>query len=374
MSVTTFEITREEIKGNATMALTILKTPHSYALPTVVEETEHSYVLHVDHDSNVLFEEIYKLPLEEKLRYLINIGQLFHRLNETVYTYDLNPENIVFTKDGIAKIVRRGVEGQIFPYEKITEEDFLTKYKSVIVSVLDMKENFEELSQGKLPFYQGNKFCERIVASESMEEALALLQEDLVHEKEHVETEIVRVPQKKLFFWKISTIVLGVLSFILISFLGYSMLVSQPRQQTISNLRLAFTQKDYSGVISSVKTLDSKSLDVTDKYLVAYSVIMTESLTDKQKETLGKITTQTNEDYLHYWVLIGQNKIDEAMDIASFLDDPQLLMYSLAKKIDEVQRDPSLTSEKRTETINNYKSKLEELKKQFLPDQAPKNS
>ena len=54
------------------------------------------------------------------------------------------------------------------------------------------------------------------------------------------------------------------------------------------------------------------------------------------------------------------------MDIASYLDDPQLLMYGLTKKIDEVQRDPNLTSEERTNQLNSYKSKLEELKKTYL--------
>nr|WP_269206890.1 type VII secretion protein EssB/YukC [Streptococcus equi] len=60
---------------------------------------------------------------------------------------------------------------------------------------------------------------------------------------------------------------------------------------------------------------------------------MTEPLTDKQKEELSKISNQSNEDYLRYWVLIGQAKIDDAMDIASYLDDPQLLMYGLTKKM-----------------------------------------
>jgi len=42
-------------------------------------------------------------------------------------------------------------------------------------------------------------------------------------------------------------------------------------------------------------------------------------------------------------------------------------MYGLTKKIDEVQRDPNLSSEKRTEQLNNYKTKLEELKKKYVP-------
>ena len=73
-------------------------------------------------------------------------------------------------------------------------------------------------------------------------------------------------------------------------------------------------------------------------------------------------------------MLIGQSKIDEAMDIASYLDDPQLLMYGLTKKIDEVQRNPNLTSEQRTEQLNNYKGKLEELKKNYLTPEVSKSN
>ncbi len=65
-------------------------------------------------------------------------------------------------------------------------------------------------------------------------------------------------------------------------------------------------------------------------------------------------------------MLIGQAHIDEAMDIASYLDDPQLMMYGLTKKMDEVQRNPDLTSEERTEQLNSYKAKLEEFKKTYL--------
>ena len=61
-----------------------------------------------------------------------------------------------------------------------------------------------------------------------------------------------------------------------------------------------------------------------------------------------------------------QKVIDDAIDIASYLDDPQLLMYGMTKKIDEIQRNPELSSEERTTQLESYKTKLEELKKQYL--------
>ena len=143
--------------------------------------------------------------------------------------------------------------------------------------------------------------------------------------------------------------------------------VTVGNKNKLLDIRLSFINKDYSNVIKTSEKVDSKSLSQDDKYIVAYSVIQSEPLSANQKEQVLKINNQSNSDYLRYWVLIGQAKIDEAIDVASFLDDPQLLMYGLTKKIDEVQRDPNLSSEKRTEQLNNYKTKLEELKKKYVP-------
>lgn len=374
MSVNTIELTKEELKGNVTMALTLLQSTHSLALPVIIEETDSVYLLHANMEQTDTFDILGVLSLEEKLRYLMNVGKLYDAFQQTLYTYALHPSNLVFTQDGIAKVIHRGIVKQIPPYESLTSEMFLDNFKAIIISVLDRSTDFDELSQGKLTFYKGHKFCEEVVSSEYLDDVMALLQDHLYHEKERVSKEMVRVPQKQLFIWKLGAMISGTLLLIVSTIFAYNLFITQPQQQTISNLRLAFTQKDYSKVVSSIKTIDSKSLSADDKYLVAYSVIMTESLTDAQKTTLGKITNQTNEDYLRYWVLIGQNKVDEAMDIASFLDDPQLVMYGLTKKIDDVQRDPSLSAEKRTEELNRYKSKLEEMKKQFLPTQTPKKN
>ena len=134
----------------------------------------------------------------------------------------------------------------------------------------------------------------------------------------------------------------------------------------MAHLRLSFIKEDYSAVISEARNVDGRVLTQDDKYILAYSVIMTEPLTAAQRSELSNMSTQSNEAYLRYWILIGQAKNDEAIDIASYLDDPQLLMYGMTKKIDEIQRNPDLTAEARTTQLESYKNKLEELKKQYL--------
>ena len=123
------EVTKEEFKGNVAMALTLLQVAIPEAVPLTIEEVESSYMIHADTANTQEFEKIYPLPLEERLRYLINVGKLFTPLEASVYTYSLSPENVVFTQDGIAKIVFRGIKGQVPPYEGLSEEEFLKQYK-----------------------------------------------------------------------------------------------------------------------------------------------------------------------------------------------------------------------------------------------------
>lgn len=361
------ELVVEDVKGDREVAYTLLTAEHPLFLPQLVTEEDGKWVIEsLPSEDSYRWDAVVGMVKEEQLRHLMNIGNLFGLLADSVYTYTLSPDNLVFSRNAEPLFMFRGVKGQIPPYDKISEESFLLIFKMMIISLLDKKASYESLEAGKLPFYKGNLFCESIVKAETLENVLTLLMENYQDEKKKNHEQFSRVSNKLISKLKFTTIVASVIG--LVSAIGviYFLLFALPHQEMISDLRLAFIHEDYSKVVTAVKSADSKSLSQDDKYIVAYSVIMTEPLTEKQKGELSKISTQSNADYLRYWVLIGQSKIDEAMDIASYLDDPQLMMYGLTKKIDEVQRDPDLTSEKRTEQLNDYKSKLDELKKTYL--------
>ena len=364
----------EDIKGNREIAYALLEASHSlfsnYKI-TIVDESlllENEIELG-DYDWN----KFKDLTIEEKLRNLISIGLLYDELKNSKYTYELTPYNLIFTINGAVKILNRGIKGQIIPYENISNEDFLNSYKCMIISLLDLKTYYEALKNGKLQFYKGNLFCENIRQAETIDEVLKLLKERYLNEKQENQEEYYRVNKKSFKKWKISSIVFILATVSLIIALLYLSFFSLRIQNNISSMRLSFIQKDYSNVISLSKNQNSKSLSQEDKYIVAYSVIMTEPLTDKQKNELSNISMKSNEEYLRYWVLIGQANIDEAINVASFLDDPQLIMYGITKKIDEIKSNPKLSAEERTEKINGYKTKLEELKKKYLVPSSDEN-
>lgn len=375
MEIQKHELVVGDIKGNREIAYALLmaEQPYFVAQNVIVEEdklTIESLLM----DEYYSWDKLITMIDEEKLRHLINIGQLFNLLKDSIYTYELSPNNLVFSMNGNPLFVFRGVKGQIPPYDALNADEFVVNFKAMIVSLLDKKVSYEELMEGQSPFYKGKLFCETIMKAEGLDEILFLLLTNYLEEKEQNKEKYSRVSNKLVSRLKLTTIITSLIGFFSIIGILYFVLFAMPSQQLVSDLRLAFVHQDYSTVVTTVKNTDSKSLTQDDAYMVAYSVIKTEPLTEEQKTELSKLSTQSNIDYLRYWVLIGQSKIDEAMDIASYLDDPQLLMYGLTKKIDEVQRNPNLTSEQRTEQLNNYKSKLEEFKKNYLTPETNKSN
>ena len=375
MEVQKLELVVGDIKGNREIAYALLVAEHPYFVnQNVIEEEGKLTIESLLTDEYYSWDKLITMIDEEKLRHLINIGQLFHALQDSIYTYNLSPNNLVFSRNGNPLFVFRGVKGQVPPYDVVSFDAFTVNFKAMIVSLLDKKTSYEKLIEGQSPFYKGKLFCETIMKAETLDEIISLLEEKYLEEREQNKEKFSRVPNKLVSRLKLTTLITSLIGFFSLVGVLYFLLFAMPSQQMISDLRLAFVHQDYSTVVSTVKNTDSKSLSQDDSYMVAYSVIKTEPLTEAQKTELSKISTQSNTDYLRYWVLIGQSKIDEAMDIASYLDDPQLLMYGLTKKIDEVQRNPNLTSEQRTEQLNNYKGKLEELKKNYLTPEVSKSN
>lgn len=375
MEVQKLELVVGDIKGNREIAYALLVAEQPYFVnQSVIEEEGKLTIESLLTDEYYSWDKLITMIDEEKLRHLINIGQLFHALQDSIYTYNLSPNNLVFSRNGNPLFVFRGVKGQVPPYDVVSLDEFTVKFKAMIVSLLDKKTSYEKLIEGQSPFYKGKLFCETIMKAENLDEIISLLEEKYLEEREQNKEKFSRVPNKLVSRLKLTTLITSLIGFFSLVGVLYFLLFAMPSQQMISDLRLAFVHQDYSTVVSTVKNTDSKSLSQDDSYMVAYSVIKTEPLTEAQKTELSKISTQSNKDYLRYWVLIGQSKIDEAMDIASYLDDPQLLMYGLTKKIDEVQRNPNLTSEQRTEQLNNYKGKLEELKKNYLTPEVSKSN
>ena len=359
-------VTKEEIKGSYSVAHTLLQTAHPLFLKMQVSQETDRIVLESQEAHLYTWEQVQSFDTEEKLRHLVNIGPIYGALMSSKYTYRLAPDNVLFDLNATPQLIYRGIVNQVKPYVAMTVASFVKSYQAMIVSLLDKRTTYEGLMSGKLEFYKGNLFCEKILAETHPENIVALLEARYEEEKMHNRNHFTKIANKTATMLKMGASVSMILAAVSLLGLLYITLVTLPYQELVAHLRLSFIKEDYSAVISEARNVDGRVLTQDDKYILAYSVIMTEPLTAAQRSELSNMSTQSNEAYLRYWILIGQAKNDEAIDIASYLDDPQLLMYGMTKKIDEIQRDPDLTAEARTTQLESYKNKLEELKKQYL--------
>lgn len=362
------EFTLEEIHGNQEIALTLLKDNNPCFINSDVVKTDEGVKLTFTFDETQYntWDDVCEMGKDERIRLLLNVWNLFPTLQQTFFTYQIKPENLLFDRNGQPCLLSKGIVNQIPPYESIVKEEFIVAYKAMIVALVDKKKTFDDLMNGQMDFYKSTLFIEHVLKSSSLSELKNLLEEEYKKEKQNTITYFTVVPKKFVTLLKVVTALVSFLAILGCAISGYILLDTLPKERTISNIRQAFINNDYSGVITLAKDVDAKKISQDDKYLIAYSTIMTEPLTAAQKNELSKISTQSSEAYLRYWIMIGQQNVDEAINIASFLDDPQLMMYGLTKKIEDVQRDPSLSAEERTSTINELKNKLDELKKKYL--------
>ena len=130
----TVELEKEEIKGNKEIAHILLKSKVPYFVDTDVKVEESTVsITSIIKESYTDFDYVKTLILEEKLRYLINLSEVYTGVENTNYTYNFDTNSVVFTRDGLPLLVHRGIVNQVYPYEKITYDKFLQIYKACLL-------------------------------------------------------------------------------------------------------------------------------------------------------------------------------------------------------------------------------------------------
>src|SRR5699024_9823537 len=115
-----------------------------------------------------------------------------------------------------------------------------------------------------------------------------------------------------------------------------------------------------------------EKLPAANKYILASSYITVESLADDEKENIMKnVSLKSDENYLLYWIYNGRGDFEESVDTAKYIDDPQLIMYGLIKKIEQAKNDPDLTGTEREEEVNELQEQLNKYREEYdlLPEE-----
>ena len=326
---------RSDVATQDLRELLILDLHHPLFLEQTMDADEDGLTFTYQLEPHSLsYEEVKSRPISERIRLALNVFALEAAL-ELPVTLLLHPSNLMITKDAQAKIAYRGVPGIMTP-EALTAEDFLRQAKC-FAATLFADVDFMELYNGSLELETLPDFLEKAYLDKTKEEKATLIQ---VSSRWH------RV-------FKLASIWLSVAVVLLIIPLIYLIFLQNPFKEKLLQADTAFIKVDYSGVITELEGIAPSSLPTTQKYELAYSYIQgLEFSSDQKKVILNNVSLKSDELYLIYWIQIGRNTFEDALDTAKRINDNDLILYALAQEIKQVREDDKLSGKDRESKLS----------------------
>lgn len=356
-SETTWELRlkRSDVASQDLRELLLLDLHHPLFLEQSMVSDEDSVTFSYQLEPYGLsYEEIKSRTISERLRLALNVFKLEEALDLPI-TFLLHPANLFITKDAQAKIAYRGIPDLMVP-QAISPEDFLRQAKCFTVTLFtDL--DFMDLYNGSLELETLPDFLNDLCQANDIASAVSILEKYYVEKYSKEQADLVLVPSRKHRVFKLATIWLSASVVLLAIPLIYLIFVQNPFKEKMLQADTAFIKVDYSGVITELEGVAPSNLPNTQKYELAYSYIQGLEFSDDQKKViLNNVTLKSDELYLTYWIQIGRNRFEEALDIAKRINDSDLIIYALTQEIKQVREDDKLSGKDRESKLNTLES------------------
>lgn len=363
-------IAKSQTNVNHFSQLTLLKEKSNFFAPIEIKEEKDLFRFSFFIDEKFKkWKDVKRLNRNDKLRLLCNIAQL-KRYIDSRTTFFLHPSNLVFDKNLNPIIIYRGFRQVVPPFE-MNEERFLNQYKCLAIALFSKKHTFDDLYEGTLQNVIDTEFERKINEQENLEAFIVFLEESYQKEQTTIDKTMKLVPQKKFRLFKKLSIVMIIFSILLAIPLVYSNFIKIPYQERLLLAHREFLLEDYGEVINQLQREKPEKLPHSSKYILSFSYIKTEKLSDEQKVSIMKnVSLKSDESYLLYWIYNGRGDFEKSNDIAQYMDDPQLIVYSLLKQMEQVKSDPKINGEDREKKVKDLESKLKTYKEEYKLDSS----
>lgn len=346
---------RSDVASQDLRELLLLDLHHPLFLEQTMEADEDSVTFRYQLEPHGLgYEEVKSRTISERIRLALNVFGLEAALALPV-TFLLHPMNLFITKDAQAKIAYRGVPGLMTP-QAVSSEDFLRQAKCFAVPLFS-ELDFMDLYNGSLELETLPDFLTDLCQAEDIATAVAVLEKYYEEKTAKEQAELVLVPSRRHRIFKLATIWLTASVVLLVVPLIYLIFIQNPFKEKLLQADTAFIKVDYSGVITELEGISPSGLPNTQKYELAYSYIQgLEFSSDQKKVILNNVTLKSDELYLTYWIQVGRNRFEDALDTAKRINDSDLILYALTQEIKQVREDGQLSGKDRESKLNALES------------------
>ncbi|MEJ7187836.1 type VII secretion protein EssB, partial [Staphylococcus epidermidis] len=235
---------------------------------------------------------------------------------------------------------------------------------SLIITAFNQKVNFDALVEGNLELHKGTPFENKIIQSKNLSELKQFLTEQYNKQQSDYTQNFSYVRKRKYNTFKWLGIAMSIIGVLLIACLAYLYFFVMKNEEQVEKGYQSYVKADYTQVLNDYKDLDGKNLDKEALYIYAKSYIETNKQgleKDKKENLLNSVTPDANKDYLLYWMQLGQGHLDEALNIATYLDDNDITKLALINKLNEIKNNSDLSNDKRSEQTKKYNDKLQDI-------------
>lgn len=326
-----------------------LTQPHDQLLDASINIEDITLIYTFNFNDEIVLSE-YNCDEEEKLIILLNVAKMYNL--STTMNFSLDPNNLAITPNLEVKVMIR---------ERLSDSnDFLTKFKALIGSMF-LNYSYEDIIDAGLELLNGNKFTKQIYDAQSLDMVIAILSEELVNYKDDKKNNYTLVKQHKLKFNRYLNLGL-ILALIVLVFTNVIGFMNNKKLNNNLDIETAYINNNYVSVIEKLQNQDVNSLSPEILYVGAVSVIRTQALNENNKNNiLNNISIDGNYDLSKYWILLGQEKYDEAINLAYNINDNEYLAYAYMKKLESIKNNPDLGAEEKEQASKDIEGKLKEL-------------
>lgn len=329
-------------------------------LPCRIEEEKESVCMNFDLRGMQMLEELKEADRLEKLAVLLYVAELAQPYQS--YEFSLDPGNLYYDILGRVKVKTRDT---VSSADKNRMKNFLRQYQALIAYILEGSRPYEDYLYGGIEILMSKNEITGLMEPESVEEEKKILSEyytNLLEKEKKNMRKVEIVKYRRLAGYGIASVFLLIL---LTAAVIYSFGWYMPRQERLLAAEDAYIRKDYVALVDALEGFGNEELSHAGKYMLANAYIQgqaVDTFSVKDKETiLSKVTYQSNENVLDYWIHLGRLELREAEDLAMKMSDDQLLLYAYMQELRQVESDEAISGERKIERKQELMKNIEEL-------------
>lgn len=305
------------------------------------------------------------LKSEEKIRqyqFLINFKKLFEIWKS--YDFPLTEDNIFYDENYLPYIKFRDLPSSN-ETKKVSE--FLNAYQIFIGGILGQKYTISQLQESGLEILKTEPLFTEFYEVTSHESLVVILRQRKAVYEQRQHTTKQSVSKTSYRFKSILAIVAPILLMVTLGGLIYSNVRTIPHQEQIITANEAYVRRDFVGVIDSLEQVAITDMSINTKYILAVSYARSEHLShDEISRLVNRLSVQSNERELAYWIYLGRLDVEHAQDLAMALSDNQLLMYAYMRELNLLENDTTLSGGERQSRISALESNIRSLGDRYM--------